>query len=103
MRKLWLNKGWLDYFSPQLYWPINRIPVSFPVLLGWWSQENTLHRHLWPGMSIRDSSALGVDETLSQLMITRGMLPQSKGAIHWSLSSVYPQCESFKSIIGWPL
>lgn len=23
--KRWLNKGWIDYFSPQLYWPINRI------------------------------------------------------------------------------
>ena len=37
--KLWLNKGWIDYFSPQLYWPINRIPLSFPVLLGWMANE----------------------------------------------------------------
>jgi uncharacterized lipoprotein YddW (UPF0748 family) len=100
--KLWLNKGWLDYFSPQLYWPINRIPVSFPVLLGWWSQENTLHRHLWPGMSVRDTSALGVDETLSQLMITRGMLPQSKGAIHWSLSSVIRNANLSKALLDGP-
>ncbi|MEO6818987.1 MAG: family 10 glycosylhydrolase, partial [Ginsengibacter sp.] len=33
--KLWLNEGWIDYFSPQLYWPISRIKQSFPVLLGW--------------------------------------------------------------------
>ena len=33
---LWLNKGWIDYFTPQLYWPINRMAQSFPVLLGWW-------------------------------------------------------------------
>ena len=32
--KLWLNKGWIDYFSPQLYWPINRIPLSFPGVVG---------------------------------------------------------------------
>ena len=56
--KLWLNKGWIDYFSPQLYWPINRIPLSFPVLLGWWANENKKNRHLWPGISVgRDTSA----------------------------------------------
>jgi len=86
--KLWLNKGWVDYFSPQLYWPINRMALSFPVLLGWWQQENTLQRHLWPGMSVgRDTAYKSVNETISQIMITRGMLPQSAGAIHWSLSS----------------
>ncbi len=29
--KLWLNKGWIDYFSPQLYWPITRPNTSFPI------------------------------------------------------------------------
>jgi uncharacterized lipoprotein YddW (UPF0748 family) len=29
--KLWLNKGWIDYFTPQLYWKINPIPQSFPL------------------------------------------------------------------------
>ena len=87
--KLWLNKGWLDYFSPQLYWPINRMPLSFPILLGWWQQENTLQRHLWPGINVgRDTGYKTVNETLSQIMITRGMLPNSSGAVHWSISSV---------------
>src|SRR5690606_17465245 len=87
--KLWLNKGWIDYFTPQLYWPVNRIPQSFPVLLGWWAGENTQSRHLWPGMSVsRDTALLSVRETLSQIMITRGMLPQSAGAVHWNLSAV---------------
>jgi uncharacterized lipoprotein YddW (UPF0748 family) len=87
--KRWLNKGWIDYFTPQLYWPINRQTASFPVLLGWWQSENTKKRHLWPGMSVgRDTSAKSVNETLNQIMITRGMVPQSKGAVHWSISSV---------------
>lgn len=86
--KLWLNKGWLDYFTPQLYWPIKRIAQSYPVLLGWWAGQNTKHRHLWPGISVgRDTSARSVDETINQIMIARGMLPQSKGVVHWSISS----------------
>jgi uncharacterized lipoprotein YddW (UPF0748 family) len=54
--RLWLNKGWVDYFSPQLYWPVNRYAQSYPVLLGWWAGENKMNRHLWPGISVgRDS------------------------------------------------
>ncbi|ULT46250.1 family 10 glycosylhydrolase [Niabella defluvii] len=28
--KLWLNKGWIDYFSPQLYWPTSKLAQSYP-------------------------------------------------------------------------
>jgi uncharacterized lipoprotein YddW (UPF0748 family) len=101
--KLWLNKGWIDYFSPQLYWPINRIALSFPVLLGWWENENTKHRHLWPGISVgRDTSAKSVTETLSQIMISRGMLPNSKGLVHWSISSVTNNPNLQKALIEGP-
>ncbi|HEV8079439.1 MAG TPA: family 10 glycosylhydrolase [Chitinophagaceae bacterium] len=86
--KLWLNKGWIDYFTPQLYWPTKRIPLSFPVLLGWWQQENTMQRHLWPGINVgRDTGRTTVDETINQIMIARGMMPKSKGVVHWSISS----------------
>jgi uncharacterized lipoprotein YddW (UPF0748 family) len=87
--KLWLNKGWIDYFTPQLYWPIKQVPQSFPVLLGWWAGENTKQRHLWPGINVgRDTGSRTVDETINQIMITRGIVPKSKGVVHWSLSSV---------------
>ena len=87
--KLWLNKGWVDYFAPQLYWPVNRYAQSYPVLLGWWGGENTMNRHLWPGISVgRDTADKSIDETINEIMIDRGMQPQSKGVIHWSISSV---------------
>ena len=47
----WLVNGWVDYFSPQLYWPIEQKEQSYPALLNWWTQQNSLHRHLWPGLS----------------------------------------------------
>jgi uncharacterized lipoprotein YddW (UPF0748 family) len=101
--KLWLNKGWIDYFAPQLYWPINRIAQSFPVLLGWWSSENTMNRHLWPGISIgRDTAIANINETLGQIMITRGMLPQSKGVVHWSISSVVRNPNLTRALIEGP-
>ncbi len=87
--KLWLNNGWIDYFTPQLYWPIAQIPQSFPVLLGWWQQENAQGRHLWPGMNVgRGGDEANLKEVTNQIMITRGMMPDSKGAVHWSISSL---------------
>ncbi len=101
--KLWLNEGWIDYFAPQLYWPINRIKQSFPVLLGWWQSQNLKQRHLWPGISVgRDTSAKTVNETLNQIMITRGMLPKSSGVIHWSISSDVKNPNMAKMLITGP-
>lgn len=45
----WLRAGWVDYFSPQLYWRMGTIPQSYAVLLRWWSQQNVFARHIWPG------------------------------------------------------
>ncbi|AWO01115.1 hypothetical protein DLD77_05115 [Chitinophaga alhagiae] len=101
--RLWLNKGWIDYFSPQLYWPINRIPVSFPVLLGWWQRENTQQRHLWPGISVgRDTGRLSQQETMSQIMITRGIMPDDMGVIHWHVSSVANNPNMAQALLNGP-
>ena len=84
--RLWLNEGWIDYFTPQLYWKINEEGQSFPELLGWWENENTENRHLWPGINVGlGGDEKNIDETINQIMITRGMLPESKGTVHWSI------------------
>lgn len=49
--RLWLANGWLDYFSPQLYWPINAPAQGFSALLGWWESQNVKGRNLWPGLA----------------------------------------------------
>ncbi len=85
----WLNEGWVDYFSPQLYWGTDRMAQSFPVLLGWWARENTRGRNLWPGLSA--SSATDperVREHVNQIMITRGFLPGAPGAVHFSMKAL---------------
>jgi uncharacterized lipoprotein YddW (UPF0748 family) len=49
--RLWLQQGWCDYLTPQLYWPIDRTAVSYPVLLNWWKSQNTLNKKIWPGLN----------------------------------------------------
>jgi uncharacterized lipoprotein YddW (UPF0748 family) len=98
--RLWLNEGWIDYFTPQLYWRINSPTVSFPILLGWWAGENKKDRHLWPGMSVgRDTTAANATEVLNQIMVTRGMLPKSSGEVHWSIGSLTKDSALAKAVI----
>jgi len=101
--KLWLNEGWIDYFTPQLYWTTNKLEQSFPVLLGWWEEENYQARHLWPGIN----AGLGgddknIDEVINQIMITRGMLPQSPGVVFWSIAPVVNYPNLTKAVLEGP-
>jgi uncharacterized lipoprotein YddW (UPF0748 family) len=90
--KRWLNEGWVDYFTPQLYWPIAQIPQSFPVLLGWWDDQNTARRHLWPGTSIgRARGEAGVTEILNQILLVRGMLRRDPGICMFSMKVLMPE------------
>jgi uncharacterized lipoprotein YddW (UPF0748 family) len=83
--KLWVEKGWLDYNTPQLYWPIRQVPQSYPVLLGWWAEQNKMKRHLWPGDSIgRVSEKLPPTEWSEQIAICR-QRGDATGNVHFSM------------------
>jgi uncharacterized lipoprotein YddW (UPF0748 family) len=84
----WLASGWLDYFSPQLYWPVDQREQSFPALLQWWSEQNVKHRHLWPSLS---ASNVGTkwkpDEITRQMQIIRRQ-PGVSGEIFYHLRNL---------------
>lgn len=87
----WLANGWLDYFSPQLYWAISAPEQSFPVLLKWWAEQNTQHRLLAPGM---DCTKVGQrwkpEEIINQIRLTRKQ-PGASGDIHWNMKALMHQ------------
>ena len=87
----WLHNGWLDYFTPQLYWPTTKVEQAYPALLEWWSQENTMARHLWPGnftsrAAGAGASAFSVSELMEQIRVTRSHTGAS-GNVHFSMKS----------------
>lgn len=89
--RLWLNEGWCDYYSPQLYWAISAKQQSFPALLRWWAEENKLGRHLAPGIYTsrigNKTNGYSVDEVVSQTYVARHM-PGSHGVVHFSMKSL---------------
>ncbi|AVR94474.1 glycoside hydrolase family 10 protein [Pseudoduganella armeniaca] len=88
----WLQKGWLDYLAPQLYWPIAQAPQAFPVLLDYWLAQNTHARHVWPGIftsKTADGSnkPFSADEIVQQIDVTR-MRPTVNGHVHFSMAAL---------------
>jgi uncharacterized lipoprotein YddW (UPF0748 family) len=98
---LWLRKGWVDYFTPQLYWPISRIPQSFPVLLRWWHAENRKQRHLWPGLSLSNTADdAGALEVVNQIQVARGFSPADQGQVLFSAKRLAHEVLSGKLAAG---
>lgn len=88
--KKWLNEGWCDYFTPQLYWAITAKEQSYPVLLNWWQGENTKSRHLWPGLYtsrvIPGEGTWQPKEITDQVKVTRQQL-NDPGEVHFSIKA----------------
>ena len=86
---LWYRQGWLDYLTPQLYWPIAKPDQSFTGLLRWWAQRNESSRHLWPGLATyrhgEQPEAYSVDEFVHQVRWSRILGEVSDGHIHFSM------------------
>ena len=48
---LWLQKGWIDYVTPQLYWEFGHRLVAYETLIDWWSRH-AYGRHLYIGHGV---------------------------------------------------
>ncbi len=86
--KKWLEEGWLDYITPQLYWRIDQPAQSYPVLLQWWTENNPKRRHIYPGnrLSSLNGKEWQISEFEKQVEITRSRTSQlSLGNIFYSM------------------
>ena len=87
----WLENGWVDYFSPQLYWPIAQAPQAYEVLLDYWVGQNRQNRHIWPGLF---TSRIGAatksyapQEIVQQIGVTRSRA-KAGGHVHFSIAAL---------------
>jgi uncharacterized lipoprotein YddW (UPF0748 family) len=93
----WLTNGWLDYFTPQLYWAIDSVRQSYPALLDWWVEQNVKRRHIWPGLftskvgaqAARPTESWAPTEIVDQILITRDQ-PGATGHVHFSMRALQP-------------
>jgi len=93
----WLQQGWVDYFTPQIYWQVDSKGQSYPRLLEWWQEQNAKGRNLWPGnftSKVRRSAevpetrdAWSAEELIRQIEATRAQ-PGATGNIHFSMKAL---------------
>ena len=87
----WLENGWCDYYSPQLYWAINSPGQPFEPLLKFWVKENKMHRHVWAGLyTSRLDPKEGnykTSEIINQVTLSRKDQP-TEGNIHFSYKAL---------------
>lgn len=86
----WLQQGWCDYMTPQLYWRINS-PQSYSRLLAWWRAQGT--RPVWPGIAssrINSSEDPGrpASEIVNQVSLSRTVGRNYVGHALWSMKSL---------------
>jgi uncharacterized lipoprotein YddW (UPF0748 family) len=86
---LWLQKGWIDYVAPQLYWEFSHPNAPFQPLLDWWSR-NSYGKACYIGLGYYKAgiNATWRDRTLipRQLAAIR-QTPNVHGAVYFSSKS----------------
>lgn len=89
---LWMQKGWIDYIAPQVYWSMDLPVASHRKIVDWWSQ-NTFGTNLYIGngaYKVRNNSDTAWDdlkELAHQLKLARET-PEVLGNILFSAKSL---------------
>jgi uncharacterized lipoprotein YddW (UPF0748 family) len=79
---LWMQKGWIDYLMPQLYWEHNHKAASFNKLMPWW-YGHCYTRHMYYGLGLYRMAGVhkgpwaSVHELLWQLRDIREQCPNT--------------------------
>jgi uncharacterized lipoprotein YddW (UPF0748 family) len=85
---LWLERGWCDYLTPQLYWSIEPPKQSFATLLAWWRSQSKAGRPIWPGLaSQRVGPQRPAQEMARQIALSREGT-KTPGHIHWDMKAL---------------
>ncbi len=101
--QIWMDRGWVDYLAPQLYWPSTQTPQAFAPLLSWWSQRSRPGHYLFPGLNL---NALGSkpswtpEEYLEQFALMRADRTDAVlGSICWSVAPLLENRQGISDVV----
>jgi len=103
--RLWLRKGWLDYLSPQLYWPIEKKAQCYSVLLNWWLDQcnSDAPRYVWPSLYTGrvGDGAWPASEIVHQIEIAEKN-PTSDGCVQFSMKTLMANQTLSDALVNGP-
>lgn len=88
----WIENGWIDYISPQIYWSRNYEIAKYDTLAPWWA-KNSFGRHVYVGHSAykvnnsTDKSWDDPSEIPNQVRLNRS-IENIQGSVFFSSSSI---------------
>lgn len=87
--KLWVEKGWIDYNMPQLYWEIGHKAADYTTLIKWWSEHN-YKQPLYIGQSVDRTMKVAPDNKsqLHEKMMLSRTIPHIHGNCFWPAYSL---------------
>ena len=98
--RTWLQRGWVDYMAPQLYYALDQTGQPYPIMLRWWIEQNARDRHIWPGnytSRVRQGGSRHWTpaEIIGQIYATRAH-PAATGNIHFSMKALMPVADPLR-------
>lgn len=89
----WIQRGWVDYVAPQIYWNIGFEPAAYDILVPWWSREVAgTETHLYAGQAAykigADNAAWDDPREMPSHVRYNRRRPQVRGDVYFSISSL---------------
>ena len=97
---LWVDKGWLDYCVPQIYWEIGNRAADYKTLINWWA-NNAAKRHLYIGEDVErtvknsDPQHPSQHQQEAKYLLNQQLKPAVKGTVLWYAKAVVDNVGSY--------
>lgn len=85
--RLWLQNGWVDSLSPQLYWTLASTGQPFGKLIDWWVQQNPARHVMASTADYRVGTAAWPGSTNAEIVnqVNRTYQAGGVGTVHYSI------------------
>lgn len=98
--KLWVEKGWMDYVAPQLYWSTDNLYANYNKLLYWWNQQTQDNVHLYIGHALykldpNDRHSYKINEITNQVRLSRSN-SRAQGSIYFRAKTFKENQQNFQ-------
>lgn len=100
---LWINKGWVDYNIPQVYWEIGHPAADYATLVRWWA-DHAAGRPLFIGQDVmrtvsKSDPANPSVHQLARKMELQRYFPAIQGSCQWPASAVAENAGNYRDAL----
>ena len=100
---MWVNKGWVDYNIPQIYWEIGHRAADYDTLIRWWAKHSA-NRPLFIGQDVMRTVRNADPKNPSQHQMPakyalQRSLPTVQGSCQWYAAAVVENPASYRDLL----